>query len=139
MRLRSGARLGGPLAAIAAACVAFGLGCVHHHHRPAPPAAVVKPGPPPWAPAHGYRRKHAHGTELVYDARLGVYLVVGLKDHFFHDGHYYRRTAASWEVSGDVGGPWVVVGTSRLPAGLRAHRAKHGRGGPHGHPAKNRH
>ena len=34
-------------------------------------------GPPPHAPAHGYRHKHPDGVELVYKSNIGGYAVVG--------------------------------------------------------------
>lgn len=36
---------------------------IHYYH--------VNHGPPPWAPAHGYRRKHDHGR-VVYQAPYGI-------------------------------------------------------------------
>ena len=74
--------------------VTFVAGCVHHHHHSGKgasgPVVLKKAGPPPHAPAHGYRHKHEHGVELVFDSQLGVYVVVGWKDHFFSAGRYYR-------------------------------------------------
>ncbi|MEE9551944.1 MAG: hypothetical protein V3V89_02760, partial [Gammaproteobacteria bacterium] len=48
-------------------------------------------GPPPHAPAHGYRHKH-HGHDLEFDSHLGVYVVVGLASVYFLDGLYYKVT-----------------------------------------------
>ena len=68
-------------------------GCVVH------PEHQQGYGPPPHAPAHGYRYKY-HDHDLVYDANLGVYLLVGLTGYYFlneifyhhrHDGWYYSR------------------------------------------------
>ena len=74
------------------------LGCFHPYgharHRLGghAPVMVHAPGPPSHAPAHGYRHKHAHhGVELVFDSAFGVYGVVGMSDHFFHAGHFYRQ------------------------------------------------
>ncbi|MFQ5585276.1 MAG: hypothetical protein ACE5GF_00390, partial [Thermodesulfobacteriota bacterium] len=44
-----------------------------------------KHGPPPHAPAHGYRHKHRHGVELMFDGGLGVYIAVGLSGIYFHN------------------------------------------------------
>lgn len=87
-------------------------------------------GPPPHAPAHGYRDKHRHGQRLVFDAALGVYVVAGLPYHYFHDGHYYRFHGGIWEASVHPKGPWRHISKKRLPPGLR----KKGPGGgpPHG-------
>ncbi len=86
-------------------------------------------GPPPHAPAHGYRSKHRHGANLVYDAALGVYVVAGLRYHYFHDGHFYRFHGGIWQVGVHPKGPWRHVSVKRLPPGLR----KKGPGGgpPH--------
>jgi surface antigen len=45
----------------------------HHHHDHEVEVVHFTPGhgPPPWAPAHGYRRKHEHGR-VVYMAPYGI-------------------------------------------------------------------
>jgi hypothetical protein len=49
------------------------------------------PGPPPWAPAHGYRAKHDYryypDSEVYYDVGRGLYFYIG-GDH--------------WQVSGKL-------------------------------------
>lgn len=77
-------------------------------------------GPPPHAPAHGYRRKTRHGVEIVYDSGLGVYVVVELPGHYYHDDKYYRKHGGRWEISIDIDGPWTVIAEAKLPVGLRA-------------------
>ena len=116
------------------------FGCVHQHRRvslPFPAAkseSVVhaKHGPPPHAPAHGYRHKHAaHGVELVFDTKLGVYTVSGRSAHYFTDGHYYRLHDGVWSVSVKLGSGWARIADHRLPKGLRPAKAakhKHKRG-----------
>ncbi len=126
-------------------------GCVRHHHhraRNAPAAVVVsKPGPPPHAPAHGHRHKHHHhGVELVFDAHLGVYVVVGRDDVFFHRDHFYRIVDGGWQVSVRLDDGWAHAHHGKLPKGLskKAHGAKHHGKGHHRakrrrdghHPAK---
>ncbi len=92
-------------------------------------------GPPPHAPAHGYRHKHQeHGVELVYDSGLGVYVVVELPNHFYFKGHYYRHGETQWEIGVHVDGPWEVVAEKSLPKGLRG--KKRGKGKPKGRPGK---
>ena len=76
-------------------------------------------GPPVHAPAHGYRRKHVHGMELVFDSGRGVYVVVGLTDHYYHDGYFYRLRGGLWEMSLKPDCDWKLVSESSLPAGLR--------------------
>lgn len=117
------------------ALLALGLaaapGCVpqHLHTRPAPAVVHAKAGPPPHAPAHGYRYKHpADGVELVFDGPRGVYVVVGLRDHYFQDDHYYRLLDGVWWVSRDLRAGWHPVAERRLPPGLRK-VAKHGHKG----------
>src|SRR5258705_13086779 len=50
-------------------------------------------GPPPWAPAHGYRRHHQQAyqsrpdtVDLGFDDGLGVYMVVGFPAYSYWDG-----------------------------------------------------
>ena len=42
-----------------------------------------KIGPPPHAPAHGYRHKHQHGVELEYDSGIGAYISCRTPRHLF--------------------------------------------------------
>ena len=119
--------------------------CVSHHRQHEggmPPNAVLRrSGPPPHAPAHGYRHKHHHhGVEMVFDAGLGAYVVVGWEDVFFLGDHFYRLNQAGWEISLRLDGGWTSIDTHRLPRGLgkQAHKAKRHRG-RHGPPAKHRH
>jgi hypothetical protein len=90
-------------------------------------------GPPPHAPAHGYRYKY-QGVELVYDSERGVYVVVELPNHFYFKGHYYRHRDSQWEIGLHVDGPWEVVSEESLPPGLRG--KKKGKGKPKEHPGK---
>ena len=66
--------------------------CFQHNHSGIYSTSKNKKGngPPPHAPAHGYRHKHQHGVELVYSSELGVYVVVGFPNHYFSEGHYFR-------------------------------------------------
>jgi hypothetical protein len=119
------------LASALALCATAALGCVTHHHRPAPATVVHHPapaktvvvhkGPPPHAPAHGYRHKHG-GADLLYDKDLGVYVVLGHKTTY-HDGRrFYRRRGNIWQVCTKLGqGTWVSVSTADVPHGLRLH------------------
>jgi hypothetical protein len=84
-------------------------------------------GPPPHAPAHGYRRKHHdahHGgdLELVFDSGLGVYVVIGFPSHYWLDGTYYRDRSGSFELAASIDGPWSASGT--LPPGLAKAKGK---------------
>jgi hypothetical protein len=77
-------------------------------------------GPPAHAKAHGYRHKQVCGYELVYDSGRGVYVVVGLPDCYYHEGHFYRLHAGVWEVSLQADADWAPVDYQVLPPGLRA-------------------
>jgi len=83
-------------------------------------------GPPPHAPAHGYRHKQ-HGVELVYDSGRGVYVVVELPNHFYFKGRYYRHRETHWEIGVHVDGPWDVVYEESLPPGLRGKKKGKGK------------
>lgn len=100
--------------------LALGSACVHPQPGPAPPghAKVKRAGPPPWAPAHGYRHKHASGVELVFDAGMGVYAVLGHPGHFFHDGRFFKRRGRSWAWARSWHGPWTLAHELEVPAGL---------------------
>jgi hypothetical protein len=96
-------------------------------------SASRQPGPPPHAPAHGYRHKH-HGRDLVFDSDLGVYVVVGLPDLWFLDGSYYRWYGERWEIGIDIAGPWRLAPERSIPGRLREKRHPHG--GPPGQQKK---
>ncbi len=81
-------------------------------------------GPPPHAPAHGYRHKHKHGVKLVFDSNLGVYIVIGYPKHYFYDSRYYRFKDGGWWVSVLLEGRWVSITAAKLPPGLRKLKGK---------------
>jgi len=74
-------------------------------------------GPPPHAPAHGYRHKHDN-HDLVYDSGLGVYLVSGYPGYYFQDNSYYRHDNDGWYYSKQVDRDWQQYRQDRLPPGL---------------------
>ena len=98
---------------------------------------VLKPGPPPHAPAHGYRRKY-QGVELVYDSGRGIYVVIGFPNHYYFKGHYYRLGEVEWEVGVILEGPWKVISYDELPKGLRMDKKGRGkaRGKSKGNPGR---
>jgi len=97
---------------ITASCSRYGV-----YHKP----TVSKGnGPPAHAPAHGHRRKHVAGMELVFDSGRGVYIVVGLSDHYYHDGYFYRLRGGLWEMSLKPDGNWKAASRNSLPLGLQA-------------------
>lgn len=100
-----------------------GLGCASSsttRNAETGPAKSQGHGPPPHAPAHGYRAKTLDGTELDFRSDLGVYVVVGVSDYFFHDGVFYHRDGNGWIAGQHVDGPWTRVTESQLPPGLRS-------------------
>lgn len=148
-RLRRGGpgRTGAP---ILAALLGLALaGCVHESpYRGVNNALYTeKQGPPPWAPAHGYRYKHAGGALLVYDAGLGTYRVEGRPDCYFYGSRFFCRRGGAWNAGPALGGPWTVISVDKLPPGIakkwgagpakghhkNKHDGKEGHGHGHGH------
>lgn len=66
----------------------FGCMAVHVDERPA--YVAKEPGPPPWAPAHGYRAKHRY---YYYPDAL-VYYDMDRKVYFYPSGGEWRMSAA---------------------------------------------
>ena len=98
------------------------LGCrssVRYTQTSNPPVVAKRTGPPPHAPAHGYRHKHPDGVELVYKSNLGVYVVVGYSDHYYYNDRYYRSRNSSWEMSVHIDGKWKSVSEKKIPQGLQ--------------------
>ncbi len=95
---------------------------------------VVRPGngPPAHAPAHGYRNKQVCGVEVVFDAGRGVYVVVGLPDHYYYDGYFYRLRAGAWEMSLKPDTGWASVSIGSLPSGLQVRDNDNGNGHDNG-------
>ncbi len=96
-------------------------------------------GPPTHAPAHGHRHKYVEGVKLIFDAGLGLYVVVGCTDYYYCDGYFYRFHAGLWEMSLYPDRHWGPLGHKSLPPGLHARgRGKvkvqsTGKGGNRGH------
>jgi hypothetical protein len=97
-----------------ASCSRYGV-----YHEPTVVTVSKDNGPPAHAPAHGYRRKHIDGAELVFDSSMGLYVVVGYSDHYYHEGYYYRLRDGLWEMSLKLDGGWTFVSERSLPPGLR--------------------
>lgn len=74
-------------------------------------------GPPPHAPAHGYRHKY-QGHDVIYDSNLGVYAVVGWQNYYFYDNNYYKRDNDRWYYSRDLDRDWREYKEDKLPPGL---------------------
>jgi hypothetical protein len=87
-------------------------------------------GPPPHAPAHGHRRKQqdsAGDVKLVFDSKLGVYVVIDMPNHYYWNGYYLRIEDGSWYASAELEGDWAPRASNSLPPGLRKKQAKHGK------------
>jgi len=95
-------------------------------------------GPPPHAPAHGYRYKY-HDHDLIYDANLGVYVVIGFTDYYFLDDYYYRHRYDGWYYTRDFDRDWRPYRDNRLPPGLAKKYRDHDRDNDHdqGHDRDN--
>jgi len=107
------------LFAVTCACIVLMTASCSRYRVRHTPTVSKGYGPPAHAPAHGYRRKHVAGMELVFDSSIGVYVVVGLSDHYYHDGYFYRLRGGLWEMSLKLDGHWKVASEKSLPAGLR--------------------
>jgi len=93
-----------------------------HRVPPHPRAGIGQPyghGPPPHAPAHGYRHRHHAGVELHFDRDLDVYVVVDRPGLYWHLGRFLRFRAGHWEASVSIDGPWKVWPDRSVPWGLR--------------------
>ena len=103
----------------------LGLVACQHEYREEPYGRPVRHrGPPPHAPAHGYRHRYRRGLDLVFDSGLDVYLVVGARRTFFYDGRFYRFRRGEWEASRDYDGSWRESSGRRLPRALRKKAGK---------------
>lgn len=87
-------------------------------------------GPPAHAKAHGYRRKQVSGVEVVFQAKSGVYVVVGMPNHYYCDRNnlFYRLGPEGWQASAGVDGGWTYVTDKSLPPGLRGKKNGKGKG-----------
>lgn len=105
------------LALVLSGCVALATG--GHHPRSEARSQPAGYGPPPHAPAHGYRHKYERGLVLQFDSGIGVYLVLGHPGIYFYDGFYLRRhTAGHWLSSRHYTGPWKRRAAGDVPPRL---------------------
>lgn len=86
----------------------------HHHY---------KSGPPPHAPAHGYRHKH-HNHQMIYDSGIRAYIVVGWHDHYYDNGFYFRYRDGHWQISANLESGWKATHEHRVPKTLWSSKAK---------------
>jgi len=102
----------------------------YHHSYPHHDPGYDRSGPPPHAPAHGYRKKMPN-HELSFDTGVGVYVVLDSPGFYFWDDFYWRLRDGIWVRASVFDGPWLVVEEThrQLPPGLAK---KHGYGKDHG-------
>ena len=124
---------------LAAFCLFFAPGCAVHRAQ----ETVVgydsdEAPPPPHTPAHGWRRRHPDGVEIIYRSELGAYVVVGLDDAYYCDDVFYLWDSGRWLRAPHFTGPWLAVPTSEVPANLvrrpgnlKAARTPHDEDGAH--------
>ncbi|MDX1483436.1 MAG: hypothetical protein R3229_03045 [Alphaproteobacteria bacterium] len=99
----------------------WGLVACQHEYREEPFERRRGWGPPPHAPAHGYRHHYRRGVDLVFDSGLGVYLVADARRTYYFDGRFYRFRRGGWFASRAHDGPWRPDDGRRLPRPLRRH------------------
>ncbi|NQY27333.1 MAG: hypothetical protein HRT92_09185 [Piscirickettsiaceae bacterium] len=83
--------------------------------------STYKSGPPPHAPAHGYRHKH-HKHDMSYDSGLGAYIVLGKREVYFDDGLYFRYRSGDWQASVNLGNGWYDTNKKVVPHKLWSYK-----------------
>jgi hypothetical protein len=63
--------------------------------------------------------KQVCGYDLSYDSSVRLYRVVGLNDHYYGEGFFYRLRGGIWEISVQTA-EWRAVQAEMLPSGLKA-------------------
>ena len=112
-------------------------------HVPYPSSGRVKGkhrghGPPPHAPAHGYRHKHHNDIELEFDSGLGVYLAVNMPDIYFFNGLYLKISDGYWVVTDHLDRPWRASLKDEVPLRLKKSRGRSHKGKGKGWKKKNK-
>ena len=101
-----------------------GLACTStssvRYEQQAGPGKSQGHGPPPHAPAHGYRAKTRDGLELVYRADYGVYEFVDRDRYYYKDGVIFHKDSIGWIMGRSIDGPWTSVTEAQIPPGLRS-------------------
>lgn len=101
----------------------------HHPRGQQTKVKSHRQGPPPHAPAHGYRHRH-QGVVLSFDTGIGAYVVIGHPGIYFYDGNYLRRhVRGHWLSSRHYSGPWQNSNARDVPAKLERKMRKKGRSG----------
>lgn len=79
--------------------LAFASGCAQR--GPVYDEGYHRGGPPPHAPAHGYRHKHKN-YDMRYDDALGVYVLLDLLDHYYDNERFYRYRDGRWQTAREL-------------------------------------
>lgn len=91
-----------------------------------PDRSYHRQGPPPHAPAHGYRYKHHDGHDLEYDSDIDVYIVVRDPDTYYSDNLYIRMSSdGRWLVSASLDRGWRLADRGDVPHKLRNYKEKY--------------
>lgn len=77
--------------------------------------------------AQPQRRKQVCGYDLLYDRNWGVYVVIGIKDCYYHEGYFYRLRGDDWEMSERADSGWTPVSVTLLPQGLQGKASRRAR------------
>ena len=84
------------------------------------PVAWTPGGPPPWAPAHGYRKKR-RGTYYVYDAPYGVYQQTCWREDLGQALGAVAGGVAGYQVGKGHGKTAAVIGGTIIGAMIGGH------------------
>ena len=97
---------------------AMGLaGCAVYPAYPGYADGPYSYGPPPYAPAPGYRTSYpAHN--MRYDGQLGVYVLLDLPDHYYFNNVYYKYSRNNWFYRYQDRDKWRSFDGRKLPPGL---------------------
>ena len=108
------------------------------HHKSE--ARHHKAGPPPHAPAHGYRHKH-QDHDMIYDSGIRAYIVVGWSEYYFDNGFYFRYRDGHWQMSVSLEDGWKNAHDHDVPKGLWKTRKYKDKFSNHhdNHPGKGKH
>ena len=103
-------------------CNTLGVG-IQGPGAPSSEKSYHKPGPPPHAPAHGYRHKTPDGHELEYDSRIDAYVVLNIPETYFGNNWYIRLSSdGRWLVSATLDGGWRVAVGNEVPYKLKEYK-----------------
>jgi hypothetical protein len=85
-------------------------------------------GPPNHAPAHGHRKKHDDGHQLVFDSGLGVYFMADVPYIYVSGGKFLRYVEGHWLMSDALKGNWVAASSAKVPNSLHKNHPGKGKG-----------